>query len=450
MPIQLGGEYRLPAVLLEPEPHLPTVEGLQSEMLLSALSGLREALANMPAPIINVDQPDLTAIVQAVTQIKGSATPGEIAQAVKLAIAPSSERDPDPVMAEMVDALKALDFRLKGIGSGGSGGGGGGIGSYLLSTAPTSDTGQAALPVRIISQLGAGTGGGAAATSVTINDPTTTSQKLAVDAAGRVTVVQSGPVAVTGTFFQTTQPVSGTVTVANPTATGLTDAQIRATPVPVSGTVTVANPTATGLTDTQLRAVAVPVSGAFFQATQPVSATALPLPTGAAQDGSDVTTPFAMPAGGVGIRGWLSAIWTKLNGSLAVTGTFFQATQPVSLAVAPTTPVTGTFFQTTQPVSVAATVVTKETRSSASAATAPSITTASATVLLANANRLGATVYNESGATLYLHMGATASLTAYVLQVAIGGYYEVPFNYTGALSGITAAGTAVCRVVEVS
>jgi hypothetical protein len=36
------------------------------------------------------------------------------------------------------------------------------------------------------------------------------------------------------------------------------------------------------LTDTQLRATAVPVSGTFFQATQPVSAASLPLPSGAA------------------------------------------------------------------------------------------------------------------------------------------------------------------------
>lgn len=56
------------------------------------------------------------------------------------------------------------------------------------------------------------------------------------------------------------------------------------------------------------------------------------LATGAAQDGTDITAPTAMPAGGLGIRGWLSSIWTKLNGSLAVTGAFFQATQPVSLA----------------------------------------------------------------------------------------------------------------------
>lgn len=99
------------------------------------------------------------------------------------------------------------------------------------------------------------------------------------------------------------------------------------------------------LTDAELRASAVPVSGSFFQATQPISAVALPLPTGAAtsakQDtaiaslGTDITTPTAMPTGGVGIRGWVSAIWTKLNGTIGVTGTFWQATQPVSAASLP-------------------------------------------------------------------------------------------------------------------
>ena len=47
-----------------------------------------------------------------------------------------------------------------------------------------------------------------------------------------------------------------------------------------------------------------------------------------------------------------------LNASLPVTGAFWQATQPVSLASAPTTPVTGTFWQATQPVSVASMPIT--------------------------------------------------------------------------------------------
>jgi hypothetical protein len=57
----------------------------------------------------------------------------------------------------------------------------------------------------------------------------------------------SGAVSVSN--FPATQPVSGTVTVANP---GLTDTQLRATAVPVSGP----------LTDAQLRATPVPVSSA--------------------------------------------------------------------------------------------------------------------------------------------------------------------------------------------
>jgi hypothetical protein len=40
----------------------------------------------------------------------------------------------------------------------------------------------------------------------------------------------------------------------------------------------------------------------------------------------------------------------------AVTGTFWQATQPVSIATMPTTPVTGTFWQATQPVSGTVTI----------------------------------------------------------------------------------------------
>lgn len=60
--------------------------------------------------------------------------------------------------------------------------------------------------------------------------------------------------------------------------------QVGTTPVtttiPVSGTVTASGP----LTDTQLRATPVPVSGTFWQATQPVSAAALPLPSGASTE----------------------------------------------------------------------------------------------------------------------------------------------------------------------
>lgn len=73
------------------------------------------------------------------------------------------------------------------------------------------------------------------------------------------------------------------------------------------------------LTDTQLRASAVPISNT--------------------NDGGKITAA-TMPAGGTGFMGWLSAIWyqltqtltTTISGSVAVTGTFWQTTQPVSYA----------------------------------------------------------------------------------------------------------------------
>lgn len=76
------------------------------------------------------------------------------------------------------------------------------------------------------------------------------------------------------------------------------------------------------------------------------STTSLPLPSGAAQEaggnlasiatanGSDITSATQLP-GGSGIRGWLSGIYTKLSGTLSVSGTFWQPTQPVSVATLP-------------------------------------------------------------------------------------------------------------------
>lgn len=89
----------------------------------------------------------------------------------------------------------------------------------------------------------------------------------------------------------------------------------------------------------------IAVTGTFWQTTQPVSLSALPaLPAGAAAIGS--VSVSNLPS--------TQAVSIAAMPTTAVTGAFYQATQPVSLASAPTTPVTGTFWQTTQPVSLAA------------------------------------------------------------------------------------------------
>lgn len=203
------------------------------------------------------------------------------------------------------------------------------------------------LPVTLVGGGGGSSGGltdaelRAAPVPVSMSFPTT--QQVG----GTVTVSNPGltdtqlratPIAVSGTFWQATQPVSGTLAISNFPATQpisgtvtantglaqpLTDTQLRATPVAVSGTVTANTGLSQPLTDAQLRAAAIPVSlasvpshpvtGTFWQATQPVSATALPLPTGAATETtlsginaklpalSGGRIPVELPAGGGGL-----------------------------------------------------------------------------------------------------------------------------------------------------
>ena len=98
--------------------------------------------------------------------------------------------------------------------------------------------------------------------------------------------------------------------------------------------------------------------------------------------------------------------------------------------------------------SITNTVTTKEVRSATPSQSSPSVTNASTSILASNANRLGATIYNEGAAICYTKLGATASVTSYTLQIAVGGYYELPFAYTGAVDGITSSGKAQLRVTE--
>lgn len=167
---------------------------------------------------------------------------------------------------------------------------------------------------------------------------TTNTKLTSIDAAlaGTLLVDGSGVTQpVSGTFWQATQPVSGP------------------------------------LTDTQLRATAVPVSGTFWQATQPVSGT-----VAATQSGTwnitNISGTVSLPTGAstalnqTTANSSLAAIDTKLGGTLLVdgsgvtqpvSGTFWQATQPVSGPLTDTqlrataVPVSGTFWQATQPVS---------------------------------------------------------------------------------------------------
>jgi hypothetical protein len=101
-----------------------------------------------------------------------------------------------------------------------------------------------------------------------------------------------------------TQPVSGTLTC----NAG-------------SGTLAVSGP----LTDGQLRATAVPVSGTFWQATQPVSASSLPLPSGASTESTLSTLSGKVPSGLTVTATRLlvdgSGVTQPVSGTVTATGT---------------------------------------------------------------------------------------------------------------------------------
>lgn len=74
-------------------------------------------------------------------------------------------------------------------------------------------------------------------------------------------------------------------------------------------------------------------------------------------------------------------------------------------------------------------------------------------IIAANGNRLGACVYNDSGAILYLGLGTVdPTTTNYTVQIPSGGYYEIPFGYTGQVKGIWASdpGDGGARVTQLT
>ncbi|BAY74183.1 hypothetical protein NIES25_51630 [Nostoc linckia NIES-25] len=58
------------------------------------------------------------------------------------------------------------------------------------------------------------------------------------------------------------------------------------------------------------------------------------------------------------------------------------------------------------------------------------------TILADNSNRKGATIWNYSNAPLCIDFGNSVSKTVFAYRISAGGYYEIPFGYTGIVSGI--------------
>ncbi len=188
-------------------------------------------------------------------------------------------------------------------------------------------------------------------------------------------------------------------------------------------------------------AVTQPVSGTFWQTTQPVSGTVTADQGGTWNIGT-VTAVTAitdsLPAGSntIGAVDQAGTWNVGVTGSVAVTGTFWQTTQPVSGTVAVSgvsgsVAVTGAFYQATQPVSLA-TVNPSLGRSAVTTvynayATTP-VTTSAYVQLIASTSAAINRLYiaDTSGSALYIATGGSGSE---VNQLLVGpGGNSAPFE----------------------
>lgn len=244
-------------------------------------------------------------------------------------------------------------------------------------------------------------GGGNALGYVNLRDTTNTNQ-LFISAA-RAAKVDGSAV---------TQPISA-ATLPLPLGAA-TEATLGSVLTAVTGTISVTG----GLTDTQLRASAVPVSGTFFQATQPISAASLPLPTGAAAEHITAGSPHS----------------ARLTDGTS----FYKATTPSD-----TQPVSASSL----PLPTGASTLASQATGNASLASIDGKLTSPLTVTGALTDtQLRATAVPVSNASLPLPSGAATSAnqtTANASLSSIDSKLTSPVAVTGALTDAQLRATAV-------
>lgn len=114
------------------------------------------------------------------------------------------------------------------------------------------------------------------------------------------------------------------------------------------------------------------------------------------------------------------------------------------------TPLILTVEASDMPLSNPANVTVNPPTAATSTPTSVTASTTSVQLLAANSSRKGATIWNNSTAAVYIELGATSSANAYTAKLEAGGYYEIPFGYTGAISGLWTAANGSALIRELS
>jgi len=221
-----------------------------------------------------------------------------------------------------------------------------------------------------------------------------------------------------------------TVTMGQVTVTGgLSDVQLRASAVTIGGTVTVGNsltisslpalPAGTAQIGSVTASISgtVPVSGTFFQATQPASLVSLP----------------ALAAG----TNQIGSVTASISGTVPISISSVTVGNSVTIGSLPA--ISGTVTANT--FALQGTSVTTSNFTS---------TTASTVLANFNATREVLTIFNEGAGNLHISAGATCTTIAYQVRLSSGDYYEVPNHQTTITHSAVFATAGTARVCQVS
>ena len=146
----------------------------------------------------------------------------------------------------------------------------------------------------------------------------------------------------------------------------------------------------------------------------------------------------------------IGSVTASISGTVPVSGTFFQTTQPVSLVTLPTL-AAGTAQIGSVTASISNTVVTfYPAQGTAVTNTNFANLTPSTTLVSAVAGREVLTVFNEGAGNLHISPGATATTISYQVRLSAGDYWECPQGQLSLAHTAVFATAGTARVTEVS
>ena len=261
------------------------------------------------------------------------------------------------------------------------------------------------------------------ASSVAINDPNTTTQKMAVDASGNASVAL-------GVALPAGTNAIGTVT-ANAGTGNFNNASVS-----TDGSAIPGSSTLIGASDgTNLQQLLVEsatnrnLRTAIFNAANELSI-----------DSNGVIKALLEVVSGTALLADQSNTELRVSAYVKTTNAGDTALTVGQTTMANSLPVTLASDQTPQ-------VTSSKSLTNVSAAASDT------SLLAANANRKGATFFNDGTAIMYLSLGSgAASTTSYTVQVPADGYWELPPQplWIGAVHAIWSAANGTVRITELS